>query len=59
MPSISSPCINVCVIDPAQGICTGCGRTSTEIGGWLSYSEALRRAIMATLPARLKKQEAR
>lgn len=58
MPSISTPCINVCVIDPARGICTGCGRTSAEIGGWLGYSEAERRTIITTLAERLKKQEA-
>jgi uncharacterized protein len=46
-------------MDPARGICTGCGRTSAEIGGWLGYSEAERRALMAALPGRLKTQAAR
>jgi uncharacterized protein len=58
MANISSPCINTCVIDPAQRICVGCGRTGNEIGGWLTYSEAERRAIMLTLATRLKKLEA-
>jgi uncharacterized protein len=55
---MSSPCINTCVIDPAHKICVGCGRTSAEIGGWMGYSETERRAVMATLAARLKLLEA-
>jgi uncharacterized protein len=50
---ISSPCINVCVIDQASSICTGCGRTTAEIGGWLGYTEAERLATMTTLADRL------
>ena len=48
-----SPCIRLCVIDAARGLCAGCGRTLAEIGGWMAFSEAERRAIMADLPARL------
>ena len=48
-----SPCIRLCVIDTARGLCAGCGRTLAEIGGWMAFSEAERRAIMADLPARL------
>jgi predicted Fe-S protein YdhL (DUF1289 family) len=50
---VSSPCIRLCVLDRTRGICEGCGRTLAEIGGWLGFSEAERRAIMATLPERL------
>ena len=50
---VSSPCIRLCVLDRTCGICEGCGRTLAEIGGWLGFSEAERRAIMATLPERL------
>ena len=31
---IDSPCINVCVIHPAERICTGCLRTIDEITAW-------------------------
>lgn len=48
-----SPCIRLCVIDAARGLCAGCGRTLAEIGGWMAFSEAERRAIMDDLPARL------
>lgn len=29
-----SPCIGVCRIDPASGLCTGCARTLQEIADW-------------------------
>lgn len=51
--SILSPCIRLCTLDPAAGICVGCGRTLDEIGRWLIFTDAERRAIMADLPARL------
>ncbi len=50
----SSPCINVCVLDAATGLCQGCGRTREEIGRWGSLDEPQRRAIMAILPERLR-----
>jgi predicted Fe-S protein YdhL (DUF1289 family) len=51
---VLSPCVRRCTLDPARGICVGCGRTLAEIGNWMRYSDEERRAIMATLPARLK-----
>lgn len=51
--SISTPCIRVCVIDRARGLCEGCGRTLAEIAAWGGMGEAERRAIMAALPQRL------
>ncbi|WEF24079.1 DUF1289 domain-containing protein [Paracoccus sp. S3-43] len=49
---IESPCIKVCVIDPASGLCTGCLRTLDEIAAWGSLPDDDRRRIMAELPAR-------
>jgi predicted Fe-S protein YdhL (DUF1289 family) len=49
----SSPCIRLCVLDPATGLCEGCGRTGDEIAAWGGLSEPERRRIMAGLPARL------
>ena len=54
---MESPCILVCSIDMTTGYCFGCGRTRDEIGGWMSYSDQQRRAIMETLPARLETVE--
>lgn len=54
---MESPCILVCSIDIKTGYCFGCGRTGAEIGSWTVYSDAERRAIMASLPARLETVE--
>lgn len=53
MSKASSPCIGLCTLDEAGGLCLGCGRTVDEIGRWSGLSEPERRGIMATLPARL------
>lgn len=50
---MESPCIKVCVIDPASRICTGCARTIDEIAAWSSFSDAERRQIMTELPSRI------
>lgn len=57
MNPIESPCILVCSIDDKTGYCFGCGRTSREIGAWLSMSAVERRQVMAELPARLETVE--
>ena len=31
---IPSPCISICQMDPATGLCTGCLRTIEEIANW-------------------------
>lgn len=50
---MATPCIRICRIDPRTGLCSGCGRTTTEIVLWTSYSDDERLAIMAVLAARL------
>jgi hypothetical protein len=49
---MESPCINVCVIDPASRQCVGCGRTISEIAAWASLSPRERRAVMTELETR-------
>ena len=49
---IQSPCIKVCTMDTAVGLCTGCGRTLDEIARWASMSDAERAAIMRVLEDR-------
>ena len=56
---IESPCVNICVVHPAERICTGCFRSIDEIARWSTMSPDERRAIMAELPdraPRLKKR---
>ena len=43
---IDSPCINICKLDPATGLCLGCKRTLDEIAHWTDYSEAERRRVL-------------
>jgi predicted Fe-S protein YdhL (DUF1289 family) len=49
---IESPCVDVCEIHRATGLCLGCRRTIEEIVGWSAMTSAERRRIMAELPAR-------
>jgi hypothetical protein len=56
---IETPCIKVCVVDPETGFCIGCGRTRSEIAGWLGFAPAERRGIMDGLPERVASLTAR
>ncbi|MDY6924000.1 MAG: DUF1289 domain-containing protein [Pseudomonadota bacterium] len=49
---IATPCVQVCIVDGASGLCLGCWRTLSEIGGWSRFTDAERAAIMAALPGR-------
>ncbi|HEY5336757.1 MAG TPA: DUF1289 domain-containing protein [Rhizomicrobium sp.] len=51
---ISSPCIKICVIDPASRLCSGCGRSLDEIARWGGLSEAQRLETMRALPERMR-----
>lgn len=55
--SIESPCILICSIDEKTGYCFGCGRTSSEIAGWLAFTPEERRSVMAGLSGRLEQVE--
>ena len=50
--SIATPCVKVCIVDGASGLCLGCWRTLSEIGGWSGLDDAERARIMAELPRR-------
>jgi uncharacterized protein len=49
----STPCVQICVVDPRSNLCIGCGRTLDEIARWGGLEEPERRAIMDQLGARL------
>lgn len=53
MSVILTPCKNICVLDPASGLCRGCGRTGEEIAAWSGMTNNERMRIMALLPDRL------
>jgi predicted Fe-S protein YdhL (DUF1289 family) len=49
---VASPCISVCVLHEAKGLCIGCFRTLDEIAQWSVLDTAGKRAVLAALPAR-------
>jgi uncharacterized protein len=57
--ALSTPCIQVCVLDPLSALCIGCGRTGDEIAAWTAMSEADRLAMMAGLGERLAQARSR
>jgi uncharacterized protein len=59
VPTVSTPCVNVCVLDPLSALCIGCGRTAAEIAAWTTMSEADRIAVMAGLARRLAEARSR
>jgi len=59
VPNVSTPCINVCVLDPLSALCIGCRRTAAEITAWSTMSEPDRIAIMAGLDQRLTEGRSR
>jgi hypothetical protein len=50
--SPESPCLGICLMDPAMRMCRGCLRTIAEIAGWYDSSPSEKRAILARLAAR-------
>jgi predicted Fe-S protein YdhL (DUF1289 family) len=59
MAAPSSPCVQICVLDPLSDLCIGCGRTGAEIAAWPGLSEPERRDIMAGLEGRLRAARSR
>jgi predicted Fe-S protein YdhL (DUF1289 family) len=49
---ITTPCVQVCIVDGESGLCLGCFRTLDEIAKWSRLDEAERVEITAGLPAR-------
>ena len=50
--NMPSPCISVCQMDPADGVCLGCHRTRAEIAAWASMGEADQLKLLDTLSER-------
>ncbi|WP_298742915.1 DUF1289 domain-containing protein [uncultured Brevundimonas sp.] len=54
--AIATPCVKVCVVDGASGLCLGCWRTLSEIGGWSGFTDVERARIMGELPRRAARE---
>jgi predicted Fe-S protein YdhL (DUF1289 family) len=49
---VNSPCIKVCQMDPARGVCIGCCRTLDEIARWGGMTPREQDEVLAELPER-------
>ena len=43
---VRSPCVKVCELDPANGLCRGCHRTQEERDWWVAYSDVQQREVL-------------
>jgi uncharacterized protein len=50
--NVPSPCINVCRMNAASGLCDGCQRTLAEIATWASMGESDKREVWRQLAQR-------
>lgn len=51
---METPCVDICILDDASGLCVGCGRSGDEIARWVDMTPSQRQVIMSALPERLK-----
>ncbi len=51
-PPVPTPCIGVCNLDAATGLCLGCARTSEEVAAWQDADAAHKLRIWGELPPR-------
>ena len=52
--TVPSPCMSVCQMDEATGLCQGCLRTLDEIVLWGNADAAFKRSVWAHIESRLK-----
>lgn len=43
---VRSPCVKVCEMDEAIGLCKGCFRTQDERDWWVAYTDAQQREVL-------------
>ena len=55
---VPSPCVSVCRMDSAAGLCTGCLRSLDEITGWSALDDRGRRGIWLQLSQRAQAAQA-
>lgn len=51
--TVPSPCMSVCQMDAATGLCQGCLRTLDEIGRWGNADDTFKRVVWTRIEARL------
>ena len=50
--AVPSPCVDICRMNPASGLCEGCLRTLDEIGAWSRLDDDGKRAVWRQLALR-------
>jgi predicted Fe-S protein YdhL (DUF1289 family) len=55
----ASPCIGICLVDPATGQCRGCLRNVAEIATWYEASAAEKRTILGRIAERSRLDKGR
>jgi len=50
--TVASPCISVCRMDAATGLCVGCLRTLDEIAAWSVLDDDARRDVWTAIAQR-------
>jgi len=53
---LPSPCISVCRMETATGLCKGCLRTLDEIAAWSTLDDDGKRAVWARIEVRATAQ---
>ena len=49
---VPSPCVKVCAMDEARGLCRGCARTLDEIANWTLYTREEKLAVLEKVARR-------
>jgi predicted Fe-S protein YdhL (DUF1289 family) len=49
---VPSPCVQICILDPASGLCRGCLRTVQEIADWVEMTADEKRATLVRVEQR-------
>jgi predicted Fe-S protein YdhL (DUF1289 family) len=55
---VPSPCISICRLEEASGLCAGCLRTLDEIAVWSVMSDDERHAVWARIAERAAQRTA-
>jgi predicted Fe-S protein YdhL (DUF1289 family) len=51
-PRVASPCVSICRMSEATGLCEGCLRTIDEIAAWSVLDDDARRAVWDAIARR-------
>lgn len=54
---VPSPCLSICRMDAATGLCEGCFRTLDEIAAWSALDDEAKRAVWQEIVQRALRTE--